>query len=180
MSEQAIPLKKVGEQFHRIHHRLGASPIILWGLGVASLIFWACATIVQIQTSEYLAMQNHNRVAGVAWGILMQPYLLMSGQAPVQYATAWIYGFIVELVTLIFALALAVAVTKINVANPYIGKWYILGSVALISLNSWADYSSSPGDNWLIKALIALAIGGWAVVGVPVGIGLIEHGFDEL
>lgn len=180
MSEQAIPLKKVSDQFHRIHHKLGASPIISWGLGALSLILWAAASVVQIQTSEYLALQHSYRVATVEWGILMQPYLMVAGQAPVQYATAWIYAWVVELITLIFALALAVAVAKISVANPHLGKYFVIFGAVLILLNGWADYSSSPGNNQLVQFLIALAIGGIVVVGLPLGIGLIEHGFDEL
>lgn len=180
MSEQAMPLRKVGEQFHRIHHRLGASPLILWFLGALSLVLWAGASIVQIQTSEYLALQHSYRVATVEWGILAQPYLMIMGQAPIQYATAWLYAWVVELVTLVFSLALSVAVAKINVANPHLGKWFVVFGLVLISLNGWADYSSSPGNNVLVQFLIALAIGGIVVVGLPLGIGLIEHGFEEL
>lgn len=180
MSEQAIPLKKVGEQFHRVHHRLGSSPLIAWILGALSLILWAGASVVQIQTSEYLALQHNYRVAAVEWAVLAQPYLMITGHAPVQYATAWIYAWVVELITLVFALALSVAVTKIGAANPHLSKWFVLFSIVLILLNGWADYSSSPGDNALVQFLIALAIGGIVVVGLPLGIGLVEHGFDEL
>lgn len=181
MSEQAMPFnKRMGDQFHKIHHHIGASPLILWILGAATLLFWAGSTVVQVQTSEMLALQQlAQHVTGVAWGIFMQPYLLLTGQAPVGYAVAWLYGWIVEIITLIFSLALSVAVMKLNAANPYIGKWFIIGSLLLISLNSWADYSSAPGDNWLIKGLIALAVGGMAVIGLPLGFGLIEHGFKE-
>ena len=179
MSEQASRLGEMKHQWNRIHHKIGASPLILWGLGAAALVFWACASIIQIQTSEYLALGLKSRVAGVAWSVLMQPYLMITGQAPIELATAWEYGWVVELITLIFALAFAVAVIKVSAANPYIGKWFILGGLLLISLNSWADYSSSPGNNWLIQCLIALAVGGMAVVGLPLGVGLIEHGFEE-
>jgi hypothetical protein len=81
---------------------------------------------------------------------------------------------------LIFALALAVAVAKISIANPHLGKGFIAFGILLIGLNGWADYNSSPGANPLVQFLIALAIGGIVVIGLPLGIGLIEHGFDEL
>jgi hypothetical protein len=170
---------EMSRNFHRIHQRLGSSPLICWGLGALALVLWAAASVVQIQTSEYLALQHNYRVANVEWGILAQPWLMITGHAPIQYATSWLYAWVVELITLVFALALAVAVAKIRAANPHLGKWFILGGSMLILLNGWADYSSSPGTNQLVQFLIALAIGGIVVVGLPLGIGLLEHGFDE-
>jgi hypothetical protein len=167
-------------QFNRVHHKLGSSPLINWFLGVLSLILWGAATTVQIQTSEYLAMGASTRVAGVAWGVLMQPWLLISGQAPILYATAWVYGWVVELVTLVFAMSLAIAVVKIATVNPTFAKWFVIIGLGLILLNGYADYSSSPGANPLVQLLIALAVGGIVVVGLPLGIGLIEHGFEEM
>jgi hypothetical protein len=161
------------------HHKLGSSPIILWFLGALSLLLWASGTIVQIQTSEYLALGSHEKVAGVAWGILMQPYLLLTGQADISVVTAWEYGWVVELVTLVFAMALTAAMTKIALTNPHLAKWFVIAGTLLILLNGWADYSSSPGSNPLVQFLIAIAIGGIVVVGLPMGIGLIEKGFEE-
>jgi len=168
------------QNFHRLHKKLGSSPLILFILGGLSLLMWASASIVQIQTSEYLALGDSIRIATVAWSILLQPLLLISGQAPIQYATAWMYGWIVEVVTLVFSLALTVAVVKISSVNPRLGKGFVVGGAILIVLNSWADFSASPGSNPLVQFLIALAIGGIVVVGLPMGIGLIEHGIDEL
>lgn len=168
------------QQFSRIHHKLGSSPLILFLLGGLSLLMWASGTVVQLQTSEYLAQGASTRVANVAWGILLQPYWMITGQAPIQYVTAWVYAWVVELVTLVFALALSVAVTKIRTANPHLGKYFVVFGALLIVLNSWADYSSSPGNNQLVQVLIALAIGGIVVVGLPMGIGLIEHAVEEL
>lgn len=168
------------QQLNRIHHKLGSSPLILWILGLLSLLLWASATIVQIQTSEFLAFGGKQQVTAVAWGVFVQPWLLLTGQAPINDATAWIYGWVVELVTLVFAMALSVAISKISAVNPHLAKWFALAGIVLIILNGWADYSSSPGGNPLIQFLIALAVGGIVVVGLPLGIGLIEHGFSEL
>ena len=170
----------VYRKLNRIHHKLGSSPLINFILGGLSLLMWACASVVQIQTSEYLALGNQNRVATVAWAILLQPYLLITGQAPITLATAWMYGWVVEVVTLVFSLALSIAVVKISTAHPHLGKGFVVGGLLLIALNSWADYSASPGSNPLVQFLIALAIGGIVVVGLPLGIGLIEHGIEEL
>lgn len=171
---------RVVRMVNKYHHKLGSSPLILWFLSGLTLLLWASGSVVQIQTSEYLALGSATRVAGVAWAVLTQPYLLLTGQAPIDVATSWMYGWIVELITLVFALALSTAVLKISIANPHLGKWFIIGGTSLILLNSWADYSSSPGGNPLVQALIALAIGGIVVVGLPLGLGLLEKGFEEL
>lgn len=168
------------DHFNRVHHKLGHSPLILWILGALTLLLWAAATVVQIQTSEFLASSKTQAIAGVAWQVLLQPYLMLSGQAPVQDATAWMYGWVVELVTLIFGMVLSIAVAKLSVTNPHIARAFVFCGGLLIILNSWADFASSPGDNWLVRALIALALGGIVVVGLPLGIGLLERGFEEL
>jgi membrane-associated HD superfamily phosphohydrolase len=167
-------------QMSRLHHKLGSSPLIMFFLGALVLLLWLAGTVVQIQTSEYLALGNQTRVAGVAWSILTQPFQMISGQAPVQYVTAWLYGWTIEVVTLVFALALSVAVVKISTVNPRFGKWFVVLGFVLIALNSWADYSSSPGSNPLVQFLIALAIGIIVTIGLPLGVGLIEHGVEEL
>ena len=168
------------QNLNRIHHKMSASPLILWFLGALSLLLWAAASVVQIQTSEYLALGSAYRVAGVAWSILMQPWLMITGQAPIDMVTSWMYAWVVELVTLVFALALAAAVAKISSVNPTLAKWFVLAGAFLILLNGWADYSSSPGSSPLVQILIAVAIGGIVVVGLPLGVGLIEKGFEEL
>lgn len=173
-------LTQAQQGFNKVHHRLGSSPLILWFLAALILLLWMCGTIVQIQTSEYLAMGNQQRVAGVAWGIMSQPWLMVSGQAPIQYVTAWMYGWTVEAVTLVFALALSVAVVKLTVVNPKLAKAFVVLGLVLIALNGWADYSSSPGATVLVQALIALALSLIVVCGLPLGVGLLEHGFEEL
>jgi hypothetical protein len=173
-------LSTAQSQFNRVHHHLGSSPLICWFLGILVLTLWLSGSIIQIQTSEYLAMGGNLRVAGVAWNTLLQPWLMISGQAPTMYATAWMYGWVVEAVTLVFALALSVAVHKISIANPKLGRGFMICGFLLIALNSWADFTSSPGTSPLVQGLIALAIGIIVVCGLPLGVGLIEHGFEEL
>lgn len=171
--------KEPAMQINRLHKKLGSSPLILFFLGLLALLLWTCATIVQIQTSELLALGSAARVAGVDFNVLPQPWLLITGRAPISVVTAWCYAWIVELITLVFATALSAAVVKISSVNPHLAKFFIVGGTVLILLNGWADYSSSPGSNPVVQFLIALAIGGIVVVGLPLGIGLLEHGFEQ-
>lgn len=164
----------------RLHKKLGSSPLIMFFLGGLVILLWLAGTVVQIQTSEFLALGNPTRVAGVAWSILAQPWLMITGQAPIGSVTAWLYGWVVEVITLVFAMALSVAIVKINTVNSHFGKWFVVLGLLLIGLNGYADYSSSPGTSPLVQALIAIAIGLIVTVGLPLGIGLLEHGVEEL
>lgn len=169
----------VNTHIQNIHHKLNSSPVLMWFLGSLALLLWACASVVQIQTSELLALGSTNRVAGVEWAILVQPWLMITGQAPTKVVTAWAYAWVVELITLVFALALSAAVAKISSVNPHLAKWFVIGAFVLVLLNGYADYSASPGTSGLVQFLIALALGGIVTVGLPLGIGLIEHGVEE-
>lgn len=164
----------------RMHDRLAAMPFLFFLVGALFIVLFICGTVVQIQTSEYLASGNPGKVAGVAWSIFAQPWLMVTGQAPVQFVTAWLYAWVVEATTLVFAFALSVAVNKINSLNPGFGRWFVGIGALLIGLNGWADYSASPGVNPLVQFLLALAIGMVVVIGLPLGVGLIEHGIKEL
>jgi hypothetical protein len=168
------------QRVQNAHHRMGSSPIILFLLGALMGIITLAATIVQIQTSELLAMGNLQNVTGVSWAVLMQPWELITGTAPVGSATAWIYGWAVEVITLVFAVALSKATASISASNPHLGRWFVIGSIVLIALNSYADYSASPGNTPLIKFLIALAIALVVVCGIPITFGLFEHGAREI
>jgi hypothetical protein len=166
-------------QVSKLHKKLGSSPLILFFLGLLALLLWASGTVVQVQTSELLALGSSLRVAGVDFNVLPQPWLLITGRAPIGFVTAWEYAWVVELITLVFATALSAAVAKISTVNPHLAKFFVIGGIVLIVLNGWADYSSSPGNNPVVQFLIALAIGGVVVVGLPLGVGLIEHGFEQ-
>ncbi|HET8840791.1 MAG TPA: hypothetical protein VFN35_04955 [Ktedonobacteraceae bacterium] len=168
------------QNWSRMHKKLGHSPLILFFLGGLVLLLWLCGTIVQIQTSELLAMGTQSRVANVSWNVLTQPWLMITSQAPIENVTAWLYGWVVEVVTLVFAVALTVAIVKISSLNHRLAKMFVIAGFLLIGLNGWADYSASPGANPLVQFLIALAIGIIVTVGLPLGIGLIEQGVEEL
>ncbi len=172
-------VNEIREHAGRAHKKLNNSPAIMWFLGGLVLLLWLCATIVQIQTSEYLAMGANQVVKAVAWNVFAQPYLLITGQAPAQLQTAWMYGWIVEACTLIVGLALVAAFIKIGSINRLLAQIFVGAAIILVVLNSWADFSSSPGTNDLIRFLVALAIGLIVTCGLPLGIGLIEYGCEQ-
>lgn len=163
----------------RAHKKLANSPLIMWLLGGLTLLLWICATVTQIQTSEYLAEGSSQRVARIAINVFQQPWLIISGQVPIGYNTPYMYAWIVELLTLVVALALTAAFTKIATVNPTLAKIFIGAAVILVILNSWADFSGTPGNNDLVRFLVAAALGIMVTCGLPLGIGLIEHGCEQ-
>lgn len=173
-----MAVNNIKEHAGRAHKKLNHSPAIMWFLGLLVLVLWACATIVQIQTSEYLALGGSQIVHSVDWNVFAQPYLLFTGQAPLAVQTAWMYGWVVEACTLIVGLALVASFTKIGSVNVFLAKVFVGAAILLVILNSWADFTSSPGSNGLIRFLVALAIGLIVTCGLPLGIGLLEYGFE--
>jgi hypothetical protein len=105
---------------------------------------------------------------------------MITGQASVEMVTSWLYAWVVEVVTLVFTLALSVAIVTINTVIPQFGLCFVVLGFLLLVLNSWADYSSSPGSKPLAQFLIALAVGLIVSVALPLGIGLLEHRVEEL
>lgn len=172
-------VENIREHAGRAHKKLNNSPIIMWFLGALVLLLWLCATIVQIQTSEFLAMGAEQVVKSIAWNVFSQPYLLITGQAPASLQTPWMYGWVVEACTLIVGLALVAAFTKIGSVNRLLAKIFVGAAVLLVILNSWADFTSSPGSNDMIRFLVALAIGLIVTCGLPLGVGLIEYGCEQ-
>jgi hypothetical protein len=167
------------ERMHRAHRGLHSSPLILGALGIGTLGLWACGTMVQIQTSEYLALGGHSIVAKVDWALWQQPVALFTGQAPIGAQTAWMYGWGVEILTLVVSLGLGHAVSKVSALNGCLARGFMVASLLLLALNSVADYQSSPGTNDMVRFLIALLIGTIVACGLPVGIGLLEAAWEQ-
>lgn len=172
-------IARAREQLQRMHHKLGSSPLILWIVGGLVLLLWACGTSTQIQTSEFLANGTNQQLTGVSWNIFVQPWLLISGQAPMGVATAWMYAWTVEAMTLVFALAIAAAVTGLMAVNRLLAKIFVVAGALLVILNSVADFNGAAANNNLVRFLVALALGLIVTCGLPVGLALIEKGFEE-
>lgn len=179
-TRQMNVLQQMSRRMSRYHHGLASSPIILFIIGAACLFFGTCATLVDIRTTENLALGVPGTSVGVMWGVILQPYQLAVGTMTANMQLAAIYAWGVELIQLIFALALVVAVNKLHSVSPTIAKWFSVVGALLILLNAYANFMSAPTANPLIQILMAVLVGGLAVVGLPLGIGFLEAGFAEM
>ncbi len=173
-------MQQLQQRAGRYHHSLASSPIICFVIAAMCLFFGVCATLIDIRTTENLALGIPGSAVGVAWQVILQPYQLLTGDIPSSYQLAYLYAWGVELIQLIFALALVIAVNKLSTVNTTIGKWFMVCGTLLILLNAYANFQSAPTSNPLIQVLMAVCIGGLAVVGLPLAIGFAEHGFSEL
>jgi hypothetical protein len=179
--EEVEEIKRMRQsRLHRARSIVGGvDPWVLVVVGAGTLVLWLICSITQIRTSEALVLHGVKVPTDVAWGVLMQPWQLLTGTAPMELIMAWSYGWCIEFLTLIWSLALEHARVRLLEANKHLGKWYGLVTALLIGLNSWADYNSSPGDG-LTQVLIAVAVGLMVVTGLPVGLALLKAGLARM
>jgi hypothetical protein len=147
---------------------------------VLVLVVWLVSTITQIRTSEALMMGGEKVPVDVEWGVLLQPWQLLTGTAPLNLVMPWCYAWIIESLTLIWSFALEHAKGELLKTNKLLGSTYGTVTVLLIGLNGWADYNSSPGNDPLQQGLIAGAVGLMVTTGLPVGLVLLKVGLARL
>ncbi len=125
-------------------------------------------------------MGGHRVPVNVEWGVLLQPWQLLTGVAPLDDVMPWCYAWIIEALTMIWAFALEHAKMELLKANKTLGSVYGTVTVLLIGLNGWADYNSSPGNDPLQQGLIAAAVGLMVTTGLPVGLVLLKVGLAKM
>ena len=164
----------------RIRNALsGVDPTILVGLGCLVSLVWTVATITQIRTSEALMLGGQKVPVNVEWGVLFQPWQLLTGTAPIGLTMPWCYGWIIEVLTLIWSLALEHAKLELLKTNKLLGSIYGTVTMLLLGLNGWADYNSSPGNDPLAQGLLAAAVGLMVTTGLPVALVLLKAGMAK-
>ena len=173
-------MQQLSQGAKRYHHSLASSPLICFIIAGVSAFLWICAVLIDIRTTENLALGISGKVTGVMWSVLLQPADLVTGSVPAEAQLAYIYAWGVELLQLVFGLALVIAVNKLSSVNGTIARWFVIVGTLLILLNGYANFMSAPTANPLIQVLMAVLVGGLAIVGLPLAIGFAEHGFSEL
>jgi hypothetical protein len=143
------------------------------------LVIGAAGLTAEIGTSEALALGDpHFTLAN--WGVFLQPYEIFAGGLPFRTTLAYLYGWTVEIVNLVFAFAIGHAVNALKATNEKVAKFYAIASFILIGLNGWANIHALPGVDPLLQFLIALAVAIAVIVFPVIGLALIERGIAEL
>jgi hypothetical protein len=160
-------------------HR-GRSPLPLLLVGLALVIFWLLASILQIQTSEAFIL--HGPVVSFIpnWGILHQPFDLIGGHSTPDLAKAIMWGYGIELIYLVCIVGYEVAHESVRASNRHLASWFRTGAIALIAFDAYTDYqygnlASGPGGQIAFAATMAFIVAFFGVVGIR----LIEHGLAE-
>jgi hypothetical protein len=135
--------------------------------------------LIQVETSEYLIAGSATQIANVPFAVFLQWGHFFDGTYSSAIRLAWGYGWTVEITTLIFAVALSKAMMALSNVNKHLGKGFFYIGGLLLILNSVADFNSAPSTSWLIHALVAAVVGGIVVVGMPLGLGLIETAIED-
>ncbi len=158
----------------------GGSPLACLLVGVALVLFWLLASLLQIQTSEAFILRGPIVSFVPNWGILHQPLDLVAGLLTPDLAKAVMWGYGIELIYLVCLVGYEVAHESIRASNQRLASVFRTGAIALIAFDAYTDfgYGNLASGFWgqvafaLVMAFIVAFFG-------VIGLRLIEHGLTE-
>src|SRR5258708_39058456 len=100
--------------------RRANSPLPLLIVGLALILFWVLASVLQIQTSEAFLLRGPAVTFVLNWGVLKQPLDLVQGHLTTDMAKATMWGWGIELIYLVCIVGYEVP-TKAS--KPPIATW---------------------------------------------------------
>ncbi len=175
------------------------SPLPMILLGLALIVFWLLASLLQIQTSEAFLLRGPVVTFAPNWSILKQPVELVQGQLTSDMAKATMWGWGIELIYLVCIIGYEVAhegvrssnhhlaawfstgtVALVRSSNHHLAAWFSTGTVALIAFDAYTDfqYGQLASGLWGQVAFAFITAFIVAFFGI-VGFRLIEHGLTE-
>jgi hypothetical protein len=156
------------------------SPLPLLLVGLALLVFWVLASLLQIQTSEAFILKGPAVTFVPNWGILKQPADLVVGHLSTDMAKAVMWGWGIELIFLVCIVGYEVAHESVKASNHRLAAWFRTGVVALIAFDAYTDFqygqlASGFGGQMAFAGITAFIVAFFGLVGLR----LIEHGLSE-
>src|SRR5215467_2065007 len=157
--------------------RRANSPIPLLLIGLACVIFWLLASLLQIQTSEAFILHGAVVTFNPNWSILRQPVDLVQGRLSADMAKAAMWGWGIELIYLVCIVGYEVAHESVKASNRHLASVFRTGAVALIAFDAYTDfqYGTLASGLWGQVAFAAVTAFIVAFFGV-IGFRLLEHG----
>lgn len=125
----------------KLPHR-GVGPVPKAILGVILLAFFVLGSILHIQTSEAFFLGKHGTLVP-DFSVLAQPILLALGKIDPMFTEAVIWGWVIELVFLI-----CVVGYEYRHRNPWMGRAFRTGMIAMIVFDGYTDYVYGPASFW--------------------------------
>ena len=104
--------------------RRGASPIPTLIVGLALLLFWVLASMLQIQTSEAFILKGPVVTFVPDWGVLKQPLDLAQGHLSIDLAKAVMWGWGIELVYLVCIVGYEIAHESVKASNRHLAACF--------------------------------------------------------
>ncbi len=149
-------------------------------LGLALIVFWLLASLLQIQTSEAFLLRGPVVTFAPNWSILKQPVELVQGQLTSDMAKATMWGWGIELIYLVCIIGYEVAHEGVRSSNHHLAAWFSTGTVALIAFDAYTDfqYGQLASGFWGQVAFALITAFIVAFFGI-VGFRLIEHGLTQ-
>ena len=175
MAATTKKLSKLPTMTRRSH-----SPLPLVLVGLALLVFWVLASLLQIQTSEAFILKGPIVTFVPNWGILRQPLDLVQGHLTTDLAKATMWGWGIELIYLVCIVGYEVAHEGVQSSNRKLASWFRTGVVGLIAFDAYTDfqYGTLASGFWGQVAFALVTSFIVAFFGI-VGFRLLEHGLTE-
>lgn len=151
-----------------------SAPILDLLIGLAALLLFVIAFILQIQTSEAFILNGSPVTLAANWGVLLQPIQLMQGNLSMNMSKAVMWGWGIEIIFLV------VLVGEITYHGPHKG-WLKTGAFILIAFNCWADYNYGSLPSGILGQIAFAAITSFIVAffGI-IGVNKISHALHEI
>ena len=167
-----------GNVINNAHGSQSPMPKLL--LGLALIIFWVMATVLQIQTSEAFILAGSVVKMNPDWSIIKQPWFLLIGGLKPDEAKAALWGWGMELVFLIFILGYEIAHDSVKASSQKLAGWFRVGTVGLVLFDGWTDFqygqlASGFWGQFAFAAITAFVVMFFGIVGLR----LIENGLQE-
>jgi hypothetical protein len=160
--------------------RRANSPIPLLLIGLACIVFWLLASLLEIQTSEAFLLHGAVVTFNPNWSILRQPVDLVQGHLSADMAKAAMWGWGIELIYLVCIVGHEIAHEGVRSTNRHLAGWFTTGAVALIAFDAWTNfqYGQLASGVWGQVAFALVTAFIVAFFGI-VGLRLIEHAITD-
>lgn len=161
--------------------RWGQNPLVLAILGAAIILLWVGLSLFQIQTTEAWTLQAPPPdISGVSWGVVYQAGQLVSGGLSGAVGKAVAVGWSVEVITLVFGVALEVAAHGVGRSSELLKTLFLFGGFGLLAFNGWTDYAYGSLPSGVCGQLFFAGLMSFVVVfGLPAGLELLLRAWNE-
>lgn len=155
--------------------RKGPNPLVLAIAGVLLLGLTVGLSLFDIQVTESWILQGPPpNISDIAWGVIYQAGQLVSGQLSGPVGKSVAVGWSVEIITIVFGVALEVAAHGVRRSSELLAGIFVFGGFGLLLFNGYTNYQYGVLPSGVCGQLFFAALMAFVVVfGLPAGIELL-------